>query len=93
MRGDFDSEKNGRSIRSRWSRGLASPPIATKGSSRVRSLWRGARRRSCSTLSVIQRAPRSAAVNRRAGKTRCAVWSVVDLRAPIADHACRSSTA
>src|SRR5229473_5569788 len=41
----------------------------------------------------LARAPRSAAVNRRAGKTRCAVWSVVDLRAPVADHACRSSTA
>jgi len=83
------AEKNA-SIRSRWSRGLASPPITTKGSSRVRSLWRGAPPFLFDTERHLARVPRSGPVNRRAGKRACAVWSVVDLRAPIADHACRS---
>ena len=38
MRGVFASEKNGRSIKSRWSRGGASPVVTTKGSRRLRSL-------------------------------------------------------
>ena len=38
MRLALAREKKGRSIRSRWSRGLASPVATTKGSSLLRSL-------------------------------------------------------